>query len=986
MQLAHERFITEITMNPSGVITGQTYRGVSPAVFQSEGDFLIINDNLDLEYSMISELPSNLIVKGNVNLNNTSRLKKIGDNIQIDGNLNLEESAITSLGKNLKVGGDFFIRRCRLRTVPADLIVTGTLDMDKLSKWFVFPDGFRVRNNLKIHSSDIGNLLSGLQVAGNLELSFCGRLKRIDHLNVGGELRISNCEDLSELTDVKTGKDLFISSCCNLKKIKKVEIGQDLRIIRCDLLKSFPEEISIGRSIIFYNSSIKAFPEGLEIKGDLSLSNCEHLNELPDDLKVGGCLSLTDMNLAGFPRSIQVIHGDLELNNTEFTKWPDDLVVEGNLRISNVDLTDLSGVFKVQRRIISKPAEKVAFRNNQDIRDFLIDNRLVTEAQIETDGTRLIINGDVDLRDLEIESLMVNLLINGDLLLTRSTITNWDSVIITNGKLDFYYAVITDINGSLHIGKDGKFYQTRIESINGEFIVHGDLKLFYSKLKKLPEKLIVSGNLYMKKNEIEKWPEVIDVGGNLDISIEGEQLPQQIRVAQNAEIWGLSLAGLKEITVQGNLGLHKLENVTVDITVGGSLSFEYSKLKKLGGKIKVAGDLNLANNKELTELSADMEIGKRLILKNSGLNAVVLNKAVETGCLPDKTIIEQDLIIAPKKLVIKKIGDQVRIYGNVVIDSAVIEGIGDNLVVYGNLLILNSQIDRVGGDFKVFGSLKIERSRVGFQGTVWVEERLAFIDAEVEFADQVQASFIFNYNSKVQNCGVIGPVYQYDDFRQTFQSLIDDDQQDVQIEREVQEYYKIGCEIEALRASLGGQYASIVETIMDLEKLGVLEQYLTFVDKFFRNTTYRSCIRFDWDGKIISCYFDLFTKKPNYIIELNDFYNVQEALATVDNEDARERLKSLFDLILTRILIRDLALLRVNKKIGLIKEEVKKWRFFKDDDYYDDYDEDDDDDDEIEEDEESFILEVLFFLPREIPNFSEYRYNPDPGIFKFGLY
>ena len=89
---------------------------------------IIVNENLYLGNSEITELPDNLIVNGSLDLW-SSKITKLPDNLTISRSIDLEGSKITKLPDNLIVGRSLFLRYTNITKLPDNLIVTGFLDI-----------------------------------------------------------------------------------------------------------------------------------------------------------------------------------------------------------------------------------------------------------------------------------------------------------------------------------------------------------------------------------------------------------------------------------------------------------------------------------------------------------------------------------------------------------------------------------------------------------------------------------------------------------------------------------------------------------------------------------------------------------------------------------------------------------------------------------------------------------------------------------------
>ena len=85
--------------------------------------------DLDLNYTPITSLPSNLTkVGGDLRLSYT-KITSLLDNLTVGGNLNLSDTNITSLPYNLTVGGNLNLFNTQITSLPSNLTVGGDLDL-----------------------------------------------------------------------------------------------------------------------------------------------------------------------------------------------------------------------------------------------------------------------------------------------------------------------------------------------------------------------------------------------------------------------------------------------------------------------------------------------------------------------------------------------------------------------------------------------------------------------------------------------------------------------------------------------------------------------------------------------------------------------------------------------------------------------------------------------------------------------------------------
>ena len=89
---------------------------------------IIVEESLYLEGTEITELPDNLTITGDLDLENCKMLSKLPNNLKVEGNLNLEGcEMITEFPDNLKVGGYLDLSGTKITKLPDNLTVKGSL-------------------------------------------------------------------------------------------------------------------------------------------------------------------------------------------------------------------------------------------------------------------------------------------------------------------------------------------------------------------------------------------------------------------------------------------------------------------------------------------------------------------------------------------------------------------------------------------------------------------------------------------------------------------------------------------------------------------------------------------------------------------------------------------------------------------------------------------------------------------------------------------
>jgi hypothetical protein len=76
---------------------------------------MVINDDLDLSFSNITEVPDNITINGDLSLYN-SKIKKIGKNLVVKGNCHLSHTPIEELPDNVNIGSSLIISKNQYET------------------------------------------------------------------------------------------------------------------------------------------------------------------------------------------------------------------------------------------------------------------------------------------------------------------------------------------------------------------------------------------------------------------------------------------------------------------------------------------------------------------------------------------------------------------------------------------------------------------------------------------------------------------------------------------------------------------------------------------------------------------------------------------------------------------------------------------------------------------------------------------------------
>jgi len=191
---------------------------------------LHVGEDLWMENSLITEFPENFFVGGDINAED-SNFEVLPKKLHLPIGLNISDTEVSELPADLKIGGWLDIRNTnitavpamidaekfmpqtgKLKTLPTDFHVTGTLDLDL--PYDAEGDGW------------ITSLPDGLSVGGDLQLGNCGIKKLPSGLKVGGDLFMEQTVLTSIPEDAFIGGGIFyeVMDNCNMLKFLSGEI------------------------------------------------------------------------------------------------------------------------------------------------------------------------------------------------------------------------------------------------------------------------------------------------------------------------------------------------------------------------------------------------------------------------------------------------------------------------------------------------------------------------------------------------------------------------------------------------------------------------------------------------------------------------------------------------------------------------------------------------------------------------------------------
>ncbi len=378
-----------------------------------------------------------------------------------------------------------------------------------LSENHRFPPKVIVTGDLHLRNSGIETLPTGLEIRGNLNLSGCVRLT-----SQGLIVRSNLLTTLPQ--GLKVGGDLHLFGCTNLISLPQgLKVGGDLNLRGCTSLTSLPQELEVG--------------------GNLTLQGCTSLTSLPSwittlDAKTNGDTRVIDLENTGLSDTIIERLGETPAPGMQFI-------------FSHAASTSLSGRVQKNSFSLSKEPQKADLSSIKIQVDPSIActpeefKRLLSENH--QFPPKVIVTGDLDLRNSGIETLPTGLEIRGNLNLSRRTsLTSLPQGLVVRGNLHLIACTgLISLPQGLKVGGNLNLSKcTSLTSLPNGLEVRGNLELYMcTNLTSLHLGLKVGGNLNLRwctsSTSLPSWITTLGArtdGGTRIVDLEGTGLSDAI--------------------------------------------------------------------------------------------------------------------------------------------------------------------------------------------------------------------------------------------------------------------------------------------------------------------------------------------------------------------------------------------------------------------------------------------------------------------------
>jgi len=744
-------FSNHLTALPSGWIVRNDFAAERCIRLTTIGENLEVGGALTLvRCEALENLPADINVMGDINLSHCKSIRYLPDNLHVRGNLNLKRcEKLKALPTGLRVNGKLTLRYTRIRSIPEDAQLNGSLDVADcdgfelrdgsviggsllLDEWTFtkLPNGLHIKENLdleilsmpsipgirvdgvlRLGSSletieaplHVGKALflvscsaklpAGTFVEGKIEMQNCHAREAVSGIRVGDSFSINNCLRLKELSDLEVGGNLQVVSCNALTSIgSDVRVRHDVRFQNCRKLAKLPDNWHVGALELLSTTNLAKLPCNLHVDDQLHISNA-NIKLFPDDIIVNGGISIDRCPLLELPGHIVVIHGNLRVESEFFEGLPDRLSVNGSLDLSGCkNLVNLSGHLKVGK-------------------DILVSNCPKLETLLPDNFHAL---GTVNASNCpKLEKIGKNVEIERDFILQRcAALKSIDYIYVGNTLNASGCGSLTKLGNNVRVGMDlnlsdcpalkdlpetvrtaGTFSLrccTSLVTLPPGLDIGWDLILTDTKIAELPKKGRIRGDLVAENlGELKVVPKDLVIDGHL--ALRGCRALHSILMPWN-NIYSLDITGtaIKELPDK----LH----------IKGDAYFGNTQIEKLPDDLRVEGELGLTGCANLKALPEGLSVGK----------SILANQCRALVSLPSSMQVQGDLFLGDA-VSLEKLPDQLEVAGVLECSGcSLLWSAGTSVHVGGNAFFsmcvslgsLPEDLD-VGGDLDLFGCARL---------------------------------------------------------------------------------------------------------------------------------------------------------------------------------------------------------------------------------------------------------------------------------------
>jgi hypothetical protein len=256
----------------------------------------------------------------------------------------------------LRIKGDLSLAGTRIRSLPADLVVTGHLDLGKTPRLQGIGAGLRVGGNLFIGGKSSKNWTPDGPSIGRTPYCPTPISALPEGLKVAGSLVLTSCPNLAALpTQLGVGQALQLRDCPSLERLPQgLAVGTDLHLHGLPRLETLPEGLTVGRDLTIVGTKLRELSASLQVGRHLRLIHCSRFTGAGlGSLAVHGDLELVAYRGEGLPGGID-IQGELRIQMAKSLRsLPKPMRVFGGLHIRECkELSTFAAPISVEQDLI----------------------------------------------------------------------------------------------------------------------------------------------------------------------------------------------------------------------------------------------------------------------------------------------------------------------------------------------------------------------------------------------------------------------------------------------------------------------------------------------------------------------------------------------------------------------------------------------------------------------------------------------------------
>ncbi|MCZ7862822.1 PcfJ domain-containing protein [Agrobacterium salinitolerans] len=265
---------------------------------------LRVDGNLQVQFSTLDTLPSNLAV-GGLTLNKIRGVSSIPASAEINGSVYLSDTDITTLAGRTVWPGDLRIPKSRITHLPYGLSVAGSLEVS-WTPLVEFPGAMHVGGSLTAVGCSAGRIPEDAFIGGSIDLSRNDAASIPDGMVVSGSLKLDGAYLSRMPTNVQVS-DIVHLGQFPVDRITRSFVAKSYALVDAFII-DLSDIQSVEGNLWIAARDTPRLPEGLHIGGRLIIKGEHPDARLPEGLTVAEYVRGEDLEALDrmMPRSAKV--------------------------------------------------------------------------------------------------------------------------------------------------------------------------------------------------------------------------------------------------------------------------------------------------------------------------------------------------------------------------------------------------------------------------------------------------------------------------------------------------------------------------------------------------------------------------------------------------------------------------------------------------------------------------------------------------------